>query len=243
MYSFLKRIAKSVIPKSLLRKNEHILRTLVALPYRGTAQQCNICTIKLRKFITLPCGDHLCPSCGSRSRSRRLYKYLLDHHLLRGKILHFSPPKCLYSRIKASNLEHYYATDFENEFVADYQFDITKIDLPDDTVDLIICYHVLEHIENDLQAMKELYRVLDPKGVALLQTPFKDGDIYEDWSITSQDARERAFGQKDHVRIYSRDGLANRLKKAGFNVNIERFAEDKISYYGLRSETMMVASI
>ena len=71
--------------------------------------------------------------------------------------------------------------------------------------------------------MNELYRILKPNGVCLIQTPFKEGDIYEDYSITSEVERRKAFGQKDHVRIYSLNGLNERLQSINFNTEIIAF--------------------
>ncbi|GGG06214.1 hypothetical protein GCM10011344_03350 [Dokdonia pacifica] len=145
------------------------------------------------------------------------------HELLSGSILHFSPPRTLYRSFKKRTDIHYIATDFEDEFIADHSYDITDIKLPDNSQDVIICYHVLEHITEDLKAMNELYRILKPNGVCLIQTPFKEGDIYEDYSITSEAGRLNAFGQKDHVRIYSLNGLNERLQSVNFNTEIIAF--------------------
>lgn len=243
MYAIIKGIAKSILPISFLRSNDTLIRSIVSLPYRGSRYQCNVCSIKLKKFITLPTGDLLCPKCGSRPRGRRLYRHLQDEQLLYGSVLHFSPPKCLYDRLKGVQAICYYPTDFENEFTADYHFDIKAIDLPENSIDLIICYHVLEHIDNDILAMSELSRVLKQSGKAIIQTPFKEGAIYEDDSIRTEAEREIAFGQKDHVRIYSKESLAQRLKDNGFKIQIHNYKEDTAQYNGLRSETVIIASI
>ena len=121
------------------------------------------------------------------------------------------------------------------EFTTDFHYDITSISADENTFDLIICYHVLEHIEEDTKAMSELYRVLKPNGICLIQTPFKDGDLYEDYSITSEVGRKAAFGQEDHVRIYSVDALNKRLQTAGFNTNL--ITVDSDSFSGFRNET------
>ena len=121
--------------------------------------------------------------------------------------------------------------------MADHQFDITSIDLPNQSIDLIICFHVLEHIEADHKAMQELYRILKPKGRIILQTPFKSGDIYENQAIQTPEDRLLHFGQSDHVRIYSVDGLKSRLEKIGFRVDIRRFSEEANGgKFGLKTE-------
>src|SRR5690606_20358399 len=166
----------------------------------------------------------LCPFCGSRSRTRRLYSYLNEKDLIRGKVLHFSPSRSVYRLLKKKTEITYFSTDFEDEFLADYRYDITQIPLENNFFDLIICYHILEHIEDDKKAMEELCRVLKPSGTCIIQTPYKEGSIYEDFSKKTPEERLEAFGQEDHVRIYSVEGLQKRLIENGFqNVEIKTF--------------------
>ncbi|MCB4808890.1 methyltransferase domain-containing protein [Tamlana sp. 62-3] len=223
MYNFIKQKAKTLIPKSFLFNNELFLRSFYGYFYKGKKHQCNICQHKLKRFVPLNENDLLCPFCGSISRNRRLWNILLKENLINGTILHFSPSRSLYRMLKKDDTINYFSTDFENEFLADYQFDITKIHRPDNYFDTIICYHILEHIVDDSKAMSELYRVLKPNGTVLIQTPFKSGEIYEDASITSPEARLKHFGQEDHVRVYSVNGLKSRLENAGFKVNTLEF--------------------
>ena len=158
--------------------------------------------------------------------------------------MHFSPTRSLYRFMIDQKSIDYFSSDFENEFLAEYAFDITDINQQDHSFDLIICYHILEHIEEDLRAMKELFRVLKPDGKIYLQTPFKEGEIYEDGSIVSPEARELHFGQNDHVRIYSAKGLESRLRGVGFKVEIKQFFNFELNgYYGLKKdEIVLIAS-
>jgi SAM-dependent methyltransferase len=239
MYSALKKFAKALIPERLLYKYEISLRSLFAIQYRGNNYECNICNHSFKKFIPLNKKDILCPFCGSRSRTRRLYQLINDRSLLKGKILHFSPSRSLYRILKNVESIDYFSSDFENEFIAEYKYDITNIDCVDNTFDLIICYHILEHIIEDEKAMSELYRVLRPGGICLIQTPFQNAKkIYEDSSIISKEERLKVFGQEDHVRIYSSEGLANRLARNSFKkVAIEEFEEN--AYFGFKKETVI----
>ena len=123
------------------------------------------------------------------------------------RMLDFSPSRALYRALKSMPDIEYVSSDFAGEFVADRHYDLTKLDLPDASVDLITCFHILEHIDNDRAAMAELHRVLAPGGSALIQTPFKPGVIDEDSTVTTPEGRRAAFGQEDHVRTYSADGL------------------------------------
>ena len=88
--------------------------------------------------------------------------------------------------------------------------------LPDNTYDVVICNHVLEHVKDANVAMKEIYRVLKNGGFAILLVPIKmDIDTFEDPTITDPKERERLFGQYDHVRQFGRD-YTKYIAKAGF---------------------------
>lgn len=216
MYESLKKITTRFIPKTILKKNETFFRKLISTFYRGTNHQCNICKIKSIRFVDSQNKDLLCPKCGSRSRTRRLDKILTETKALEGTVLHFSPPKALYDKYKSAKTFTYFSSDFVNQFAADYNFDITSIVTEDDVFDVIFCYNILEHIEDDAKAIRELYRVLKPSGVCYIQTPYREGETYENYSIKEQKKRKIAFGQEDHVRIYSVTGLQQRLQNAGF---------------------------
>lgn len=127
------------------------------------------------------------------------------------------------------------------------QVDITGIPFEEDSFDVIICNHVLEHIEQDRKAMQELFRVLKPGGWAMLQVPL-DGRIvtYEDHTIVQPEERERFFGQHDHVRRYGLD-YKEKLEKVGFEVKVDQFVKEfspeQIYRYGLKAnEDLYVCS-
>lgn len=141
------------------------------------------------------------------------------------------------------NIE-YYSTDYVGEFLADYKFDITQIDQESETFDIILCYHILEHILDDKKAISELYRVLKPNGKIYIQTPYKEGMIYEDSSIVLPEERKIHFGQEDHVRVYSIKGLKNRLEEIGFKVEVKTYnSSDYDRHYGFISpETVLIST-
>ena len=82
--------------------------------------------------------------------------------------------------------------------------------------DLVICYHVLEHVPDDKKAMSELFRVLKKGGTALLQVPFSEKETVEDTSLTNPEERKKLFGQEDHVRYYGKADFLKRLQNCGF---------------------------
>jgi len=237
MYKIIKKISRIFISKKIFIKNEKIFRSLVYLFYIGKNKQCNICNRKLRKFIILNNGDQLCPGCGSLGRNRRLWDILKDDIKTENiSILDFSPSRCLYYKFKSIDKINYVSSDFKNEFLADKKYDITGIDCPSENFDIIICYHILEHIADDRRAIKELGRVLKPAGKCYIQTPFKEGEIYENYSITDPKERVKHFGQEDHLRIYSITGLKQRIEESGLKVEIKQFIIENENYYGF-SET------
>ena len=242
MYETLKKIAVKIIPNSFLSKNEKFLRGVISLKYRGNKYHCTICEFDMSQFIVLENKDLLCPRCGCLGRARRLWS-LIENDLNGNRILHFSPPRPLRERVNKIKELEYITTDYEGEFEADLQLDITKISEPKNSYDRIICYHVLEHIETDLQAMRELYRVLRPGGKIYIQTPFKSGEIYEDLTIKSPVDRLKHYGQDDHVRIYSVDALKDRLESVGFQIKCLTFAENSNNRCGYKvEETVLIVS-
>lgn len=232
MYQQLKNQIKNLLPQKFLFAHEESFRKILLPFYKGNKYRCNMCGTELRNFEKLENGNLLCAICGSLPRTRRLWKLLSEEFLKEDSaVLDFSPSRSLYRNLKKEPSIKYFSTDFENEFIADFRYDITNISAESETFDLIICYHILEHIIEDEKAMNELFRVLKPGGYLLVQTPFKKGDIYEDLTLTSESERQKFFGQKDHVRIYSVSGLEKRLQNSSFTIEVRHFEGDE--YLGL----------
>jgi SAM-dependent methyltransferase len=219
----------------------------LALFYRGDRVECPCCGRTARKFAPTirPVGPNRpsarCPHCGARDRQRYLRLYLerktnlLVDHL---RVLHFAPERIFEKWLSAQPNLDYVTTDLERPR-AMVKADITELPFPDDSFDVILCSHVLEHVVEDRKAMRELYRVLRPGGWALVLVPidFDRSETFEDPAVVAPADRERLFGQADHVRVYGRD-FAERLAEAGFTVRVEDYrrelGEARARRYGLR---------
>jgi predicted SAM-dependent methyltransferase len=170
-----------------------------------------------------------CPNCGARDRQRHLWLYLERRTNLfsdRLRVLHFAPERIFEEKLRPQSNLDYVSTDLARAR-ADVKADITDLPFPDDSFDVILCSHVLEHVVEDRKAMRELYRVLRRGGWALVLVPidFSRDETFEDPTIVAPADRERAFGQADHVRVYGRDFKA-RLEEAGFTVRVENFRDE-----------------
>lgn len=139
-------------------------------------------------------------------------------------MLHIAPEICYIDRFEALKNLDYITADIESP-LAKLKMDIHDIPLDDESVDVIFCNHVLEHVDDDKQALSEIKRVLRPGGWAILQVPFfypLPKITYEDKSITEPSEREKAFGQDDHVRMYGED-YGDRLASVGLKVHEEEY--------------------
>jgi len=115
------------------------------------------------------------------------------------------------------NFKNYLTADLNNP-TAMVKMDITKIEYPDESFDIIFCNHVLEYIPEDNRALSELYRVMKKGGFAIIMVPLSlDAKTYEDKSITTPEGREKSFGYHDHVRVYGQDFL-DKLRSVRFIV-------------------------
>ncbi len=206
--------------------------------------ECLICGWKGYKFIPINCGNkiiyenYLCPNCDSHPRHRLLYLYLKKKLNSRKnfELLHFSPQKCLKDYISNFSNINYLSSDFKigKEMVDE---NIEKLTFKNNSFDVILCIHILEHINNDKKAISELYRILKPDGFAIIDVPINYNlkKTYENTNIILPEDRAIAFGQSDHIRLYGND-FKFLLRKEKFKVKIVHFYKNfnskEIIYYG-----------
>ena len=164
-----------------------------------------------------------CRYCESNERHRLLWVLLHDRTELFTsdgvKLLYFAPEYFIEQRLRETANVDVTTVDLLRADV-DVQADITDLPFPDGEYDAIICNHVLEHVPDDAQAMRELRRVIKPQGWAVISVPLAPGraTTFEDATITDPEQRARLFGQDDHLRIYGAD-FSDKLRAAGFNVS------------------------
>jgi SAM-dependent methyltransferase len=210
---------------------------------------------KNRDFHFCPCCDRycknwvdwsptyrevICPNCESQPRHRALVLYLkacTDFYSAYLRVLHIGPESFL--RRKFSTLPNlkYTTADLRRASV-DLKIDVTYMPFSNNSYDVILASHILEHIKDDRAALREILRVLKPGGFAFLQVPLNAANAVtlENPRIQSPRERLRAYGQEDHVRLYGRD-YKDRLSEAGFEVRIENPAaslpHDQIKKHGI----------
>jgi SAM-dependent methyltransferase len=189
-------------------------------------------------------ADHLrrdarCRGCFSEERHRALRvfldSWLREHRPLR--LLHFAPEPALRSWLENLADVDYLTADIGRPDVSAV-LDMTEMGVRAEAFDAIIASHVLEHVADDRAAMRELSRILRPGGTALVMVPLDASRpvTLEDAAITTPEARQAAYWQADHVRLFGRD-FEDRLRAAGFEVELVRpsltMAADDVRRLGL----------
>ena len=225
------KLILNLVPRPLLQRVAEWIVPVVGLLYLGKGKQCPLCGCQRRKF--LPYGyvtsreNALCPNCLSLERHRLLWLWLVrESDIGRGamalpRLLHIAPEVALMRKFKkmyASTPDRYVTADLESP-LADMHFDVQQIPLEAESFDAIICNHIMEHVEDDGKALRELYRIMRRGGWGVILSPveLEREKTFEDDTITDRAERTRIFGQYDHRRIYGRD-YAARLREAGFEV-------------------------
>lgn len=212
---------------------------------RGRKVTCPICTRSFKRFLPYgrinPRPNALCPHCLSLERHRLIWLYLKEKTGFFEKkqhVLHIAPEGCFIPRFQAIHQEQYITADIESP-LAKVKMDIHRMPFQENSFDVVLCNHVLEHVTDDILALKEIHRVLKPGGFAILQVPFfhpVGNKTISDPAITDRRMREKMFGQDDHVRRYGTD-YAQRIEQSGLKAVEDDFVntlpEEKLGKFGL----------
>ena len=225
------------IPRPYLQLIGHWVARFLSIFYLGNKVECPVCNSHYRQFLpygrnTSARDNALCPHCLSLERHRLMGLYLkrkTNFFSAELKVLHVAPEYCFIDRFEHMKNLEYITADIESP-LAKVKMDIHDIPFPDNTFDVAFCNHVMEHVDDYVRAMSELYRVLKPGGWALIQSPqdLKYETTYEDATITDPREREIHFLQNDHLRLFGRN-YGRELEKGGFTVKEDRFVMDELT--------------
>ena len=237
------------VPRKYLQLFSRPVLNVLAFFYRGTNVHCPVDNRSYRKFLPYgridPRPNALCPGSLTLERHRLLWLYLKEKTDFFGKpiqLLHVAPEICFIERFERMDNIDYITADLESPW-AKVKMDLHDIPFEEDTFDVVLCNHVMEHVMDDIQCMREIVRVLKPGGWAIIQSPtYNLEETYEDPSIVDPQAREEAYGQDDHLRKYGRD-YGDRLRQAGFRVTeddyVKHFTPEQIRWYALLPEELI----
>lgn len=239
------------LPRPLLIRLSYVFKFFAPLLYKGNNVECNVCDKSYRKFLSYGYGNGhrpnvLCPKDLTLERHRLMWMYLKDHSdffTAKSDVLHIAPEQCFHKKFKAQENLNYLTGDLESP-IADLHFDLHKIPLEDNKFDVVFCNHVMEHVDDALQCMKELHRVMKPGGWGILQVPqdFSRELTYEDPSIVTPEDREKHYWQYDHVRLFGMD-YPQWLEKAGFEVETfdvnDHLKPDQIERFRINPKEML----
>lgn len=217
------------LPRPLLIRLSYLFKKIAPIVYKGNNVECPVCNRSYSKFLSYGSSiahreNVLCPGDLTLERHRLMWLYLKDHSDFftsnKLNVLHIAPEQCFHQRFKQQENLNYLTGDLVSP-IADLHFDLHQIPLEENRFDVIFCNHVLEHVKDANQCMRELYRVMKPGGWGIMQVPqdFDREITFEDPSIKSEEERERYYWQKDHVRLFGKD-YPNWLENAGFKVEV-----------------------
>ena len=243
--NFIVRLFLNFFPRTFLIRASLLFNPLFDIFFKGTKFTDPINNKSYSYFF--PYGynkqrkNALCPGTFSLERHRLLWLYLkkeTDFFNSNNKILHFAPEQCFHKFFK-SFFKNYTSIDL-NSPIVDIKADICNLPFNDNSFDYILCNHVLEHIYDDEKAMKEIYRVLNKNGIAILQVPIDINNNYthEGRDIDNKQDRNKLFGQYHHLRMYGLDYF-KKLKNIGFKVKNENYlsniSQDEKDKYSLHN--------
>lgn len=175
-----------------------------------------------------------CPQCNSHSRHRALFLWLEDEYALqskRGAALIVAPEQAFDAVWKRAQNLRPFKIDLEDTRRVDVLADLQRLPFATNSIALIWCHHVLQCVEDDRAAMRELCRVLHTQ----------TGELVVSVALAhNTSTREYGFANKEVLyfwRMYGDDFL-DRLAESGFKVRtiIYEVSPDKSERYGINSQ-------
>jgi SAM-dependent methyltransferase len=176
--------------------------------------------------------DALCSTCGSLERHRLAYLLLRDQITRGQRVLHVAPEQSITLWLISLSCE-YLSIDLYGSAMR--QMDLTDLELGDGSKTLIWCSHVLQYISNERKALSEMYRVLKPGGLLVLQVPIENGPTYDDPNARCDYSKSTQFLYEDRLRLYGLD-LKDHIEQAGFECDLltsSQFSLDERALYAV----------
>ena len=238
------------VPRHQLQKVAHFFLKILSIFYRGDRFEDPISGKKYRKMLPYgrlePRPNALAPDSMSLERHRLIWLYLQrETNFFKDdlRFLHMAPEYCFLKLFKKQKNLNYVTGDLLSPW-AEHHFDAHEIPFEDNSFDVVMANHLLEHVEDDRKVMREFHRVMRSGGWGIFQVPidYKAQDTQEDPTVTDPRERERLYWQSDHVRLYGLD-YKNRLEEAGFEVKAIPYpvelGEDMAERYGLMKDELL----
>ncbi|WP_070137282.1 class I SAM-dependent methyltransferase [Crocinitomix algicola] len=225
----------NTLPRPILIRLSYVFKVFAPVIYKGNKVECPVCEKSFSKFLAygskVAARDNvLCPYDLTLERHRLMWLYLKRKSnfftATNLKVMHIAPEQCFHKKFQQQENLDYTTGDLVSP-IADLHFDLHEIPLESNQYEVIFCNHVMEHVEDDLKCMQELYRIMKPGGWGIMQVPIDSNrtETYEDATITSPQDREKHFWQYDHVRLYGTN-YPKRLEEAGFEVETIDFKDE-----------------
>lgn len=214
-----KLLFKGKIKESYCHFSGGFVRIIEALrdTFRKPKVKCNYCGWEGYKFKTLVATVNLrknavCPKCLSLDRHRTMLNVFTQVksqlNLREIKVLDIAPNIAFSNYCKSISGINYLSVDLQSQYAMKHM-DVQHLDLPDNEFDVIVCYHVLDYVKDDIQGMREIRRVLKETGVAITQEGiYKDNEKTEEWGKPMPEEQYR-------IRKYGKD-FFKRWETAGF---------------------------
>lgn len=239
----MKNLIKKNMPKSILIFLQNFLLFWRLLNYKKPKFFCTVCENNTYGYLTgfFPKLTITCNNCLSESKQRLISQYLKNYNFKNKSILHFAPEDCMIKFINKNNIYTKYILADINPTKEIKKVDITDIEFQNNTFDLIICSHVLEHV-NEKKAIKELKRIIKVNGSILLLFPIIDSwdKTYRNDNITNDYDRERHFLQHDHLQLFGRE-IEKELSDDNFSLKkITPFGKECVKYGINQGESLFV---
>lgn len=237
-------LATRILPRHYLQYISHFFLKIFSLFLRGNRFEDPINGMTYSRL--LPYGrltsreNAIAPDSMSLERHRLMWLFMKEKTNFFNaelKFLHIAPEYCFIKIFKGMKNLDYITADLISPW-ADVKMDVHDIPFDENSFNVVICNHVLEHVDDANKVMKEFYRVMKPGGWGIFQVPIDINNkaTIEDKNVIDPNERERLYWQSDHLRLFGLD-YGKKLSEAGFKVTesdfINELSDDLVERYAL----------